>query len=467
MAYELYKHQEDALSFLIKNNGVGALFMDCGCGKTLIALEAFKALRSRIPLLKMFVVSPVSLLDEAWGEDIKKFTDFTYKNCRKKGIPDNFKEDIFVLNYENTIYKAKLAKIVNLFKSYDVMLVADESSRMKNSKSKTTKALHFLRDYVKHRVVMSATPAPNSLMEYWGQIEFLKKHTLHSKPSAFKNIFFHMERNNQKSVAPVSREAIREMHSKGWKYATTTDNRNKILSLIKPLAFYMKKEDCLDLPDRVYEIRTVELSPKQKSAYKEMKENLIAEIKGSFVTAPIALTKLIKLREIVSGFAFDEKGNLLEIENPKKFKELVAVLEEIGDKQVMIWTQFRWEIRKIEEMLIAAGKTVATLYGGTKNKDESIQKFKANEVQYLIAHPKSAAHGLTFVNCSYQVFFSIDYSWESYEQAKARIHRIGQTQKCTYIHILAQDTIDFSMYKVLKTKGDRNQIIYDVLKIRL
>ena len=123
----------------------------------------------------------------------------------------------------------------------------------------------------------------------------------------------------------------------------------------------------------------------------------------------------------------------------------------------------QWEIRKLREALNPIGRVV-TLYGGTDDRNESINDFIAGHARFLIAHPASAAHGLTFVNCSTEIFFSLDFSWERYEQSRGRIHRAGQTKKCTYIHIIAHNTVDESILKVLKRKGQSQELIYELIK---
>ncbi|MCA9052150.1 MAG: hypothetical protein KDA89_25615, partial [Planctomycetaceae bacterium] len=107
---------------------------------------------------------------------------------------------------------------------------------------------------------------------------------------------------------------------------------------------------------------------------------------------------------------------------------------------------------------------VVTLYSETADREESINRFKSGEVRYLIAHPRSAAHGLTFVNCSAMVFFSLDYSFEAHAQARDRIHRIGQTASCLYIYLLAQESIDGELLKVLQRKQSLQDMVYGLVR---
>lgn len=463
----LFAHQEQAAEFILDNQGIGALFMDMGTGKTRVALEVFKRLREAHPYIKMIVIAPLSLLDAAWGEDIKKFTDFTYFNAHDNILLDSpIKQDILVINFEAAIQKK------NWFLTHhikDNFLVIDESSRMKSHNSKTTKTILNFRCLPKYKIIMSGTPAPNSPVEYWAQMEFLMDEILHPSFFAFRNIYFHLQRGQQVMELHgqmITRELMRNIMTKGWKYEISSMSFKKLMDRINPLIFWAKKEDCLTLPDQVDEIRQVELGVKQRLHYKDMKNELITFIKEQAVTAQIALAKIMKLREITSGFAFNTKGEEVDIEECPKLTELEEVIEEAGNRQIIIWACFKWDINRICSFLAekyGAG-CARTLYSGTKDHLAAIEDFKSGKARFLVAHPRSAAHGLTFVNCNLQVFFSLDYSYETYEQAKARTHRAGQVNKCTYVHLVAKETIDEQILKILREKGDINEIAYQMMR---
>jgi SNF2 family DNA or RNA helicase len=462
----LFKHQEDMVRFLVARGGTGALFADMGVGKTRAVIEAYSQLRSATPGLKMLVVAPLSLLEAAWGCDVCKFSNFVVRNLHNEGIPTEWISDIWVINYESFIAKKNYAPLYKLMGVHPVMLVVDESSRMKNPNAITTKLLLQMRHRAKYRVIMSGTPAPNTPMEYWGQMEFVKRDSLNPSFYAFRNIYFHLARSNQIANLRgqvVTREAMRSMLMKGFKYEITPENQRILMERIKPYAYWVKKEDCLALPEQIDENRIVELTQKQRSIYNEMKRHLITEIGGKDVVAQVALTKLVKLRQIISGFAFDMNGKEQEIGESSKLKESKNIAEEIGKRPVIFWATFKWEIEQLVKILSEFG-SVLTLYSDTKDHDDSISRFQNGDAQYLVAHGRSAAHGLTFTNCSYEVFFSIDYSFEMYEQQRARIHRAGQKNKCTYLHLLAKDTIDEDMYDVIKKKASVEEVIYRLIK---
>ena len=492
----LFNHQVAAADFVVGNGGTGALFHEMGLGKTRTALEIFRRLREKEPV-KLLVVCPVSLLNAAWAEEVEllksmRHVSFRYMNLREKPKKSGQKwsvdvdAEIILMNFEMLIQEAHFGWIRQMVsKDGPWMLVVDESSRMKNHESKTTKALLSLRHFFKYRVVMSGTPAPNEETEYWAQLELLQPGILHHSFYGFRNIFFHLKDKHTGRTRPAagfgSKQEAFEAFRKGWGYALNPAMRPELQSRLEQIAHIARKADCLDLPPEVDEVRKVEMGAAQRKAYEDMRRHLVAEIQGQEIAAMAALAKIMKLRQITSGFAYNAEGEALEVRNADlsgttfsgpiadefqnpKLEELMRVAEEAGQEQVIVWCTFRWEILKVcHELYKKYGDgQVVTLYSGTKDRDGSIDAFKKGQARFLVAHARSAAHGLTFVNCAIEVFLSLDYSWESYEQARARIHRAGQKRSCTYVHIVAKDSIDEKILDILRRKADAQELIYFV-----
>ena len=516
MKNDLFDHQKQGVDFVIQKSGSGALFHEIGCGKTRTALEIYARLRQSEESLKMLVISPLSLLNAAWREDNTKFYGFRFCNLResswiaeKHGRPIALNDDIFAVNYESLLSKSKLEGIVWMLRLGNPWLcVLDESARIKSAQAQTTKIIFKMIRYFKYRIILSGCPAPNSEMEYFPQMQFVAPGCLGTNMTAFRSHFFHLANRYSNRTQSLPPFMTKEIFTKGWNYAITPAKREELMNLIMPHCHLAKKKDCLDLPEQVDEIRFVELEGEQKKVYLEMKKYLVVEIEEQKIAAPLALTKLMKLRQITSGFIYNEKGdsyetnlehddhfkmsletkmpfvknepgeenfwgdafNPLENEfsNPK-LKELFAIIEEAGNQPIIVWINFHWEQIKIcHELHKRFGENqVVTLSALTKDKDESIKAFQEGRARFLVAHGRSAGHGLTMIQCSLQIFFSLDYSWEIHEQSRGRIHRFGQIKKCTYVYILAKDTIDESIFNVLKNKKDAQEIIYETIKSSL
>lgn len=462
----LYRHQSEAVDFAVRNKGKCALFHDPGLGKTRTCLEIFSRYKAVDPKLRLLVVCPLSLVNSAWGEDIKRFTAFSYAPLKelKDKLPD-----IIVINYEALISKRYLPQVIRLVSRLPFMCVLDESSRLKSNKSITTKTLLELSECFKYRIIASGTPMPNSELELWGQVNFIQPWVLLQSFYAFRNTYFHLERDGRVMHVNgqyLTREEMRQYLSSGWKYTISPENRAQLMSVIRPFSHWVKKEDALDLPEKIDQIREVVLSAKEQKAYDEMEEYLVTEIEGTEITAQVALAKLMKLRQATAGFFYSSTGEVAEIGKATKLKELEEILEELGAQPVIIWVQFHHEVRAVEKMIAEkyGPGQAATLYAETRDKEDSINRFKNNQVRYLIAHPKSAGHGLTFINCSAMVFYSLDYSYETHIQARDRIHRIGQKKSCLYIYIVAQGTIDEGLLKVINRKQSLQEAVYALVR---
>ena len=164
--------------------------------------------------------------------------------------------------------------------------------------------------------------------------------------------------------------------------------------------------------------------------------------------------KLMKLREIVSGFVINKDGSITDFDTNKD-KLLDAAFEEIGDKPVIVWCQFQHEINRLTEKYNGVALT-----SQTRDRDSIIRQFKNNEIKLLFTHPKLLGKGLTFVNCTYNIYYSLSFSYEEYRQSQDRIHRIGQDNKCTYIILQGKNTIDEKIYNCLKRKGNAVDELY-------
>ena len=164
--------------------------------------------------------------------------------------------------------------------------------------------------------------------------------------------------------------------------------------------------------------------------------------------------------------------NFLNIKNKPQFEdvhkakidELLNIIQELGAEQAIIWAQFKYDIYRLSNELQNLGYSVATAYSETVDVNQSIHDFKSGKVQFLIAHPKTLQYGVTLVNCSYAIYYSLSYSFEEYYQSHDRIYRKGQTKACTYIFLNSVNTIDEIMYEVIMNKNSITDVNESFLK---
>jgi len=449
----LYPHQFEAIR---RGEAAGslAIFHEPGLGKTRTTLEIFRQLRQEIPLLKLLIVCPLSIIDAAWGADIQTFT--TLRWCLLKRYDRT--ASVFLINYELLIRSTgvRLLQVSGVL-LHPLMLVIDESSRLRDPRSLTTKMILTLAERCQYRFVLSGTPTPNGLHEIHAQIRVVDPDCLPRSFYTFRRTYFYLGRGSKMlSDAPPNRAAMQELFRQGWEWKITDEKRDQLLARIAPICSWVRKSDALQLPERITTIRHVTLSPQEQRAYDQMKQQLVVEFERETVTAEIALTRLQKLQQIANGWVYGETTHRI---GTSRLTVLLETLEELGPQPVLIFAMYRESIAQIAEAL---GDRAVTLYAETKDRNESLRRFGA-EAQYLVAHPLSAAHGLSLTQSSTVIWYSLPWSLEQYVQGCDRVHRIGQTRPVLYVHLIAPGTIDEDIWAVLQQKKTLQEAIDAVL----
>ena len=458
---KLYEHQKEGLEFAISRNGTCALLWSCGTGKSLCAIKIFQHFRAANPSLKLLVVCPLTLLTFTWPDELKKFSDFTHTSLRAKKF--NEKADVYLINFESVITKRCLPIVNDLLTRHPMMCLVDESSKLKQFNTKITKTMLSLSSKFKHRIIATGTAAPNNELNLYGQMEFIKPGIFGSSFHKMKNTYAHL--SNGRKIIPnkfMDKTALQGLFKKGFQYVVSEKNREKILTVVKPHCNYVKKEDCLDLPPKTFQYRYFDLGKEERKAYDQMRRDLITEIKGEQITGPIALTKLTKMRQIVAGFAYTEEGSPMHLPTPTRVKVLLETLSELENEQIMIWVNYREEAYMIERAL--KEYSVIGIEELRERRGDALNDFKEKKKQILIANGLMIGHGVTLTECSVQIFYSLNFSAELFEQCMSRIHRINMGNKALYIILMAKDTIDNQMLSVLQKKIDTQNAIADFLK---
>ena len=421
------------------NAGCYGIFAETGTGKTLISLEIASHFK------KTLVLCPLSVIETAWIDDCKKFyPQMKIINCWSNTSDGRFdlldkEADVYVMNYES--YKIVRNKIMK--SNFDCMIV-DESSCMKNMKSQITSMILGMINVIPHRFVLSGTPAPNRFDEFFPQMKFVN-------PDIFGN-------NKYGFLQTYSHQSMKDPHV----WYQTDEDKEKFNARLTEQAVFLKKEDCVDLPEKVFQVRRFEMASEQRQHYNELLNDIKSHInewsKFEFTA------KLMKLREITSGFVYTKDSNVITMDSNKP-KALAEILEEIGNKQVIIWCQFQHEIKSLAEQF--GGVALTSSSSKTKERYEIIRDFRDGKIQYLFTHPSLMGKGLTFVNCTYNVYYSLSFSYEEFKQSQDRIHRIGQTNKCTYIIMQAKDTIDEKIYSCLQKKESAVDELYNEIGLKV
>ena len=430
-------YQKDIINEAL-NAGCYGIFADTGTGKTLIGLEIASHFN------KTLILCPLSVIETAWVDDCNKFYPKKkivncWSNSRKGRINSlNEEADFYVMNYESY----KILKNEIRTHKFDCMII-DESSCMKNMGSQITSMILEMTSVIPHRFVLSGCPTPNHNSEIFPQMKFVNNEIFGNNYYGFLARYFHQDMANPHV----------------W-FQTDEDKERYNLRLSEQ-SIFLKKEDCVDLPDKIFQVRRFNLSNEQRKHYDEMINDIQSHInewsKFEFTA------KLMKLREITSGFVYPkEKGaDVIKIQS-NKINALAETLNEIGDKQVIIWCQFKYEIESLAKQFDGVGLT-----SKTKNRDNIIRDFRDGKIKYLFTHPQLLGKGVTFVNCTYNIYYSLSFSYEEFKQSQDRIHRIGQTNKCTYIILQANDTIDEKIYDCLQRKKSAVDELYNEIGFKI
>ena len=226
----------------------------------------------------------------------------------------------------------------------------------------------------------------------------------------------------------------------------------------------MLKEDCLDLPDKMYTKRLVPLSEEQNKSYKEMKRLALTKLaNGELATTQSVLTQIMRLQQICCGHIQDDEGNLVTFPNGRQ-KELLDICEEVQGKAI-IWATYTYDIQQIAQSLRDrfGPDAVATYYGATpqEERQELVQRFqdKESSLRFFVGQPRTGGYGITLTAATTVIYYSNSYDLEIRLQSEDRAHRIGQTNKVTYVDIVAPDTIDEKILKALQEKINLAQTV--------
>jgi SNF2 family DNA or RNA helicase len=441
----LMEHQQKMVD-ISKTHPRYGFWLQPGLGKTVGSL----AIVQNYPI-KTVVVCPKSVMKAAWMNDAARFfPDLKVVCCWDKSKQKRCKmiadaeADVYIIN-------------IDLFKSHtqDFLeagirrLILDESSMVKSHKAQRTKAIIKFADQMESVYLLSGTPAPNCTTEYFTQVRAISREAFGLSFYGFTNRYFFTQ------TRPISgRDVITG-------YVPKKDRVDEFNERLRSVSWSLTKEQALDLPEQTDIVRLVEISREDRITYEMLFAGLATEMEGEALT-PAGQAKLMKLRQLTGGFYYKSEGGQDPIYSADqvKLKELSDLIDEIGpSEQIVLWANFRAEIDMIHKLLQEKGKGVGIIDGRTKDADVLIDMFQEKQLDCLICHPAAAGHGITLTSASYAIYYSMDFSYERYQQSRDRIHRKGQKRPCTYYHIVADNTVDESILWAVRNKAKMSDAV--------
>ena len=246
-------------------------------------------------------------------------------------------------------------------------------------------------------------------------------------------------------------------------------NLDELSAKLKAFSYRVLKDECLDLPKKTFMKRIVSLSHDQRKIYDQMKQMALAYLNGKSMTTATVLTQLLRLQQITCGHFKDDSGKIQQIKN-NRINELMDVLSEVEGKAI-IWCHWRYDIENVIKAVTKeyGPRSVVTYYGDTSTEDrqKAIREIQNpdSEVRFLVGTPQTGGYGITLTEANTMIYFSNGYDLEKRTQSEARINRIGQKRKMTYIDIIAEDTVDERIVKALNKKQNiASEIMGEELK---
>jgi len=452
-----YQHQRESFDSSANRENF-ALLMDMGTGKTKVCLDTIGHNFEQGKIQLVIIVAPKGVIANWVGEIKTHLPDRiereivlwkpnltkTKRQELKELYEKSGKLKFLLMNVEAYSTKKGVDVAEFFVKKFKVFMAVDESTTIKNRQAKRTKAICAVGRGAVMRRILTGSPVTKSPMDLFSQMDFLSPEIL-----GFKSYYAFQGR-----YAVVQR---RTMGYHSFNHVVGFRRLDELTETLEAHSYRVRKEDCLDLPDKVYVKREVELTKEQSDAYTQMKHLALARLEsGELATTQNVLTQIMRLQQICLGHLTDDDGEVHPIKS-NRLNELLDICDELQGKAI-IWATWSMDIRSIAEALRDRHdvQAVATLHGETPDSDrqqivESFQD-RQSELRFIVGHPKTGGFGLTLTAANTVIYYSNSYDLELRMQSEDRAHRIGQENKVTYIDLISPETIDQKIVEALRSK---------------
>lgn len=436
------EHQRVAVDKMLPTR-IGALFMEMGTGKSLTAIQLGLLRRGKIDRFVWFC--PVSLKQtvryeilkhtDCQPDDINVFSDKT----TERNIPNCFWH---IVGIESMSSSTRVICTVNKLITTRTMVVVDESSYIKGHNSSRTQRITHISERARYRLILTGTPISQGVVDLFAQMRFLS-------PKILGYRSFYSFSNNHL-----------EYHEKFKGMIVRAHNTEYLAAKIEPYVYQVTKDECLDLPEKLYERRYFGMTLTQHYWYEETKDEILSECLEDDWSS-ISIFRLFgALQQIVSGFYNKKSGDsqgFYQIENDR-INTLIDVVTSIPPQEkVIIWAKYLYDIKQVTEALVTSfgADSVAQFHGSINEAKRAAQvELFRTAARFFVATPSSGGHGLTLNEAYYVVFYNNGFKYSERIQAEDRCHRIGQESKVVYIDLICEDSIDGRIMDALDGKGN-------------
>ena len=451
-----YAHQLTALEKSWNRENY-AYFMEMGTGKTKVLIDNASMLYDKGKIDSLLIIAPKGVVGTWYNQElpthlpnhIENVTVLWQANITKKQqekLETLFEIEtafhILIMNVEALSTSKGVDFATKFLNSHRTMMAIDESTTIKNPKAKRTKNIMQLANLARYRRVMTGSPVTKNPLDLFTQCYFLDPYLLgHESYYSFRTRYAIMK------TANIAGRQIQLVS--GFK------NLGELSDKLKPFSYRVLKEDCLDLPDKIYMKRNINLTPEQLKVYNQMKKEALATLNGKITSTVNALTQLMRLQQITCGHFTADDGSTQSIKN-NRITELMDVLEEIEGKAI-IWAHYQYDITNIiKEVTKVHGPGSIVDYYGLTPQDErqgNIKKFQDDpKCRFIVGTPATGGYGITLTAANTVIYYSNGYDLEKRLQSEDRAHRIGQKKSVTYVDLICDETVDEKIVKSLRKK---------------
>ena len=451
-----YAHQLTALEKSWNKENF-AYFMEMGTGKTKVLIDNLAMLYDKGKVDGALIIAPKGVVGTWYNNElpthlpshIKPETvlwkaSITKKQQEKLDTLFQPGEDlhILIMNVEAFSTTKGMNFAAKFLSSHRTLMAIDESTTIKTPKAKRTKNILKLGESATYRRIMTGSPVTKNPLDLFTQCEFLSTWLLNFQSYySFRNRYAQMK--------------TLHMHGRQIQVVNGFKNLAELSEKLKPFSYRVLKEDCLDLPDKIFIKRQIQLTPDQFKLYTQMKEKALAILNGKIVSTKNALTQIMRLHQITCGHFSSDDGATQPIKN-NRITELMDVLEETEGKSI-IWAHYQYDITEIIKAVTKkyGPESIVDYYGLTPQEDRqpNIKRFQDDpKCRFMVGTPSTGGYGITLTAANTVIYYSNGYDLEKRLQSEDRAHRIGQKKSVTYVDLMADDTVDEKIVKALRQK---------------
>ena len=452
-----YAHQLSALEKSWDKDEY-AYFMEMGTGKSKVLVDNMAMLYDKGKINGALIIAPKGVYRNWYSQEIPNhlashidhktvlWTALTSKT-KDKEYQQLFKVDldlhILIMNVEAFSTKKGLEFATRFLNCHNALVAVDESTTIKTPTAKRTKAILALGKLAKYRRILTGSPVTKSPLDLYTQCGFLDEELLgFGSYYSFRNRYAVMRNAN--------------FGGRRVQLIAGYQRLDELAKILKPFSDRVLKEDCLDLPEKTYIEREVELTDEQLQTYSTMKAAALASLKGKRATAPHVLTQLMRLHQITCGHLKNDDDTITELKS-NRVSSLLDLLEEVEGK-VIIWANYVYDIKHIVAAIAKkyGEDSIVQYYGAipSEMRQKYIETFQDSEskARFFVGNPQTGGYGITLTAANTVIYYSNGYDLEKRLQSEDRAHRIGQKKAVTYVDLITPKTVDEKIRKALRKK---------------